>query len=147
MILFIMKLYARVNIFRLSENLQTSPEIYDRSKLYFLVKTIFFSSFQIEKFSGLIFKQSSLRQKFKIQFYHSYLSLSFYGLLRLRSSVPLYIYIHIYIYKCRRKSCVIDITSANFKKMYFSKYSIKYVVNRLPPFKNLYDHTNRFLKG
>ena len=23
----------------------------------------------------------------------------------------------------------------------------KYVVNRLPPFKNLYDHTNRFLKG
>ena len=36
---------------------------------------------------------------------------------------------------------------ADFQKMYFPKYSIKYVVNRLPPFKNSYDHTNRFLKG
>ena len=56
--------------------------------------------------------------------------------------------------KCRRESCIIDFMStkmkfalAILKKMYFSKYSIKYVVNRLPPFKNLYDHTNRFLKG
>ena len=56
--------------------------------------------------------------------------------------------------KCRRESCIIDFTSAKmefasaiFKKMYFSKYSIKYVVNRLPPFKNFYDHTNRLLKG
>ena len=40
-----------------------------------------------------------------------------------------------------------EFTSAIFKKMYFFKYSIKYVVNRLPSFKNLYDHTNRFLKG
>ena len=55
--------------------------------------------------------------------------------------------------KCRCKSCIIDFTSAKmefalaiFKKMYFSKYWIKYVVNRLPPFKDLYDHTNRFLK-
>ena len=56
--------------------------------------------------------------------------------------------------KCRHESCIIDFTSAKmefasaiFKKMYFAKYSIKYVVNRLPPFKNFYDHTNRFLKG
>ena len=88
-----------------SPNLQTPPEIWDR--LYFLVKTICFSSFQIKRFSRFIFKQSSLRQKFKIQFYHSYLSLSFYDLLR--SSVPLYLlyisiiyiyiyYIYIYIY-------------------------------------------------
>ena len=40
-----------------------------------------------------------------------------------------------------------EFASAIFKKMYFFKYSIKYVVNRLPSFKNLYDHTNRFLKG
>ena len=74
-ILFIMKLYARVNIFWLSENLQLPPEICDSSKLYFLVKTIFFSSLQIETFSWLVFKQSSLRQKVKIQFCHSFLSL------------------------------------------------------------------------
>ena len=78
--LFIMKLHARVNIFRLSENLQTPPEIRDSSK-FFLVKTIFFSSFQIETFSWLIFKQLSLRQKFKSHFPQSYLSLSFYALL------------------------------------------------------------------
>ena len=74
-ILFVMKLYARVNVFRFSENLQLPPEICDSSKLYFLVKTTFFSSFQIETFSWLTFKQSSLRQKVKIQFYHSYLPL------------------------------------------------------------------------
>ena len=46
--------------------------------------------------------------------------------------------------KCQHESCIIDFTSAKmefasaiFKKMYFSKYSIKYVVNRLPPLKKL----------
>ena len=34
----------------------------------------------------------------------------------------------------------------NFQKIVFSKYSIKLsVVNRLPPFKNFSDQTNRFL--
>ena len=49
-ILFIIKLYARVNIFRLSEDLQPPPEICDSSKMHFLVKRIFFFSFQIETF-------------------------------------------------------------------------------------------------
>ena len=51
------------------------------------------------------------------------------------------------------ESCIMDFmlgkmefVSAIFKKLYFSKYS-KGVVNRLPPFKNLSDHTNRFLMG
>ena len=74
-ILFIIKLYARVNIFRFSEDLQLPPEICDSLKLYFLVKTIFSSSFQIETYSWLVFKQSSLRQKVKILLYHFYLSL------------------------------------------------------------------------
>ena len=56
--------------------------------------------------------------------------------------------------KCRRESCIIDFMLAKtelgsliFKKMYFSKYSIKYVVKILPPLKNLYDHRDMFLKG
>ena len=40
-----------------------------------------------------------------------------------------------------------EICVGNFQKDIFSKYSIKYVGNRLPPFKNLSNHTNRFLKG
>ena len=53
--------------------------------------------------------------------------------------------------KCQCESCIIDFTLeftlAIFKKLYFSKYSIKGVVNRLPPFKNLSDNTNKFLMG
>ena len=55
--------------------------------------------------------------------------------------------------KCWCERCIINFTSAKmeftsaiFKKLYFSKYS-KGVVNRLPPFKNLSDHTNMFLMG
>ena len=54
--------------------------------------------------------------------------------------------------KCRHKSCIIDFTlakteftSAVFKKLYFSKYSIKGCCKQIPPFKNLSDHTNKFL--
>ena len=56
--------------------------------------------------------------------------------------------------KCRCESCIMDFTSAKmefasatFKKLYFSKHSSKRVVNRLPPFKSLSDHTYRFLMG
>ena len=55
--------------------------------------------------------------------------------------------------KCWCERCIINFTSAKmeftlaiFKKLYFSKYS-KGVVNRLPPFKNLSDHTNMLLMG
>ena len=36
---------------------------------------------------------------------------------------------------------------AILKKLNFSNINLKSVVNRLPPFKNLSDHTNRFLIG
>ena len=34
-----------------------------------------------------------------------------------------------------------------FAKCIFPNIQLKDVVNRLPPFKNLYGHTNRFLTG
>ena len=56
--------------------------------------------------------------------------------------------------KCRHKSCIIDFVlakmefaSAILKKLYFPNIQLKGVVNRLPPFKNLSDHTNKFLMG
>ena len=44
-------------------------------------------------------------------------------------------------------SAKMEFMSTIFRKMYFSKYSIKYVVNRLPPFKNLYDYTKGSERG
>ena len=56
--------------------------------------------------------------------------------------------------KCWCKSCIKDFTSAKMefasaisKKLYFSSIQLKGVVNRLSSFKNLCDHTNRFLMG
>ena len=55
--------------------------------------------------------------------------------------------------KCRRESCIIDFMSTKMEFLKFSKNCIfpniqlKVVVNRLPPFKNLSDHTNKFLMG
>ena len=52
---------------------------------------------------------------------------------------------------CRLEKCVIDLTSAKMEfasaKCIFPNIQLKDVVNRLPPFKNLYDHTNSFLTG
>ena len=52
---------------------------------------------------------------------------------------------------CRREKCIIDFRSAKMEfasaKRIFPNIQLKDVVNRLPPFKNLYDHTNSFLTG
>ena len=49
------------------------------------------------------------------------------------------------------KKCIIDFTSAKMEfasaKGIFPNIQLKDVVNRLAPFKNLYDHTNSFLMG
>ena len=56
--------------------------------------------------------------------------------------------------KCQCESCVIDFMSAKMefvsefsKNCIFPNIQLKGVVNRLPPFKNLSDHTNKFLMG
>ena len=52
--------------------------------------------------------------------------------------------------KCRQEKCIIDFTSAKMEftsvKFIFPHIQLKDVVNKLPPFKNLYDDTNRFLR-
>ena len=56
--------------------------------------------------------------------------------------------------KCRRESCIMDFTSAKmefasaiFKNCIFPSIQLKGVVNRLPLFQNLSDHTNRSSMG
>ena len=55
--------------------------------------------------------------------------------------------------KCRCESCIIsrwqkwNCLWQFFEKYIFPNIQLKGVLNRLPPFKNLFDHTNRFLMG
>ena len=44
-------------------------------------------------------------------------------------------------------SAKMEFTSTIFKNCIFPNIQLKGVVNRLPPFKNFSDHTNRFLMG
>ena len=45
------------------------------------------------------------------------------------------------------KIAKMEFASAIFKNCIFANILLKGVLNRLPPFKNLCDHTNRFLIG